>query len=91
MAKELGAGACARGEGMSGALLRTGLVSCLAALFMQIFPTAAAAAEIDLGATWRLFAFGLFLISVGAFVDASERAARARPVPPSSDPGTSRR
>ena len=55
----------------TGHLLAAGLFACTLALCVQIFPAAAFAVGADVTAAWRLFAFGLFLIAVGALMTAA--------------------
>lgn len=54
----------------TGQLLWAGLVCCIVALCAQLFPFAADAIGVDLGASWRLFAFGIFLIAVASMLSA---------------------
>ncbi|MEK7266056.1 MAG: hypothetical protein AAB227_08155 [Pseudomonadota bacterium] len=54
----------------TGQLLWAGLACCIASLFVQLFPTAAYALGVDLGATWRLFGFGVFLIAIASLMTA---------------------
>jgi hypothetical protein len=44
----------------------TGIICCLAALVLQLFPGAAYAAGVDIDALWRVFAFGVFLLALSA-------------------------
>ncbi len=55
----------------TGQLLWAGLACCIGALAVQLFPAAAYALGVDLGATWRLFGFGVFLIAAAALMTAS--------------------
>ncbi|MFN0022826.1 MAG: hypothetical protein ACKVS5_02905 [Parvularculaceae bacterium] len=55
----------------TGRLLATGLFCCTLALLVQLFPAAAFAIGADVGAAWRLFAFGVFLIAVAALMTAA--------------------
>ncbi len=55
----------------TGQLLATGLFLCTLALLVQLFPAAAFSIGADVGAAWRLFAFGVFLISVAALMTAA--------------------
>ncbi|WP_133162266.1 hypothetical protein [Hyphococcus luteus] len=50
---------------MSNMLISTGLVSCLAALAVQLFPDAAFRLGADPAASWLVFGFGIFLIVAG--------------------------
>ncbi len=52
----------------TGQLLWAGLACCIASLCVQLFPAAAYALGVDLGAAWRLFAFGVFLIAVASLM-----------------------
>lgn len=49
-------------------LVWVGLVCCLCALAIQVFPNAAMDAGIDSGASWLVFVFGVFLIAIAAIV-----------------------
>lgn len=44
----------------------TGVICCLAALALQLFPGFTDAAGVDVDALWRVFAFGLFLLALSA-------------------------
>lgn len=55
----------------TGQLLWAGLACCIAALLVQLFPAAAYAMGVDLGATWRLFGFGVFLIAMASLMTAA--------------------
>lgn len=57
-------------------LIWIGLFCCLAALTVQMFPEAAFRLGVDVGASWLVFGFGVFLILVAAFVAASSRGDR---------------
>lgn len=59
----------------TGQMLWAGLCCSVASLVIQLFPGAAFALGVDVGATWRLFAFGIFLIAV-AFLAASTAGGR---------------
>ena len=50
-----------------------GCVCCLGALLLQLFPEAAFRVGVDIGATWRLFAFGFFLIALSSLTSAGGR------------------
>ncbi len=54
----------------TGQLLWAGVACCIAALIVQLFPEAAYRFGVDLDATWRLFGFGVFLISVATLLAA---------------------
>jgi hypothetical protein len=54
----------------TGQLLCAGLACCIASLCVQLFPAAAYALGVDLGATWRLFGFGVFLIAIASLMTA---------------------
>lgn len=55
----------------TGRLLTAGLFCCALALLVQLFPMAAFSLGADVSAAWRLFAFGVFLISVAALMTAA--------------------
>lgn len=55
----------------TGQLLWAGLACCIAALAVQLFPGVAYAIGADLGATWRLFGFGVFLIAMASLMTAA--------------------
>jgi len=50
----------------TGQLLTAGLFCCALAMLVQLFPAAAFSLGADVSASWRLFAFGVFLIGVAA-------------------------
>lgn len=50
-----------------------GCICCLAALVLQLFPQAAFRIGVDIGATWRLFAFGFFLIALSSLAASQGR------------------
>jgi len=52
-------------------LIWVGLVCCLAALAIQVFPNAAFRIGVDVGASWLVFGFGVFLILMSALVSLS--------------------
>ena len=52
----------------TGKLLWTGLICCIASLIAQLFPRIAFEIGVDIGATWRLFGFGVFLIAVATML-----------------------
>ena len=52
-------------------LVWVGLICCLAALAVQIFPRAAFQAGADPAAAWFLFGFGIFLMIVSAVMTVS--------------------
>ncbi len=54
----------------TGQLLWAGIACCIASLCVQLFPAAAYALGVDLGATWRLFGFGVFLIAIASLMTA---------------------
>ncbi|MEZ5894898.1 MAG: hypothetical protein R3C40_06475 [Parvularculaceae bacterium] len=54
----------------TGQLLWAGLLCCIAALGLQLFPAAAYEIGVDIGATWRVFGFGVFLIAVATLLSA---------------------
>lgn len=60
----------------TGQLLTAGLLCCALAMLVQLFPAAAFSLGADVSASWRLFAFGVFLIGVAALMTAA--AARCR-------------
>ncbi len=49
-------------------LIWVGLACCLAALAIQVFPTAAFRLGVDVSASWLVFGFGLFLILMSALI-----------------------
>jgi len=49
-------------------LIWVGLVCCLAALAIQVFPNAAFQIGVDVDASWLVFGFGVFLILMSALV-----------------------
>lgn len=55
----------------TGQLLWAGIGCCIASLAVQLFPAAALAFGVDIGATWRLFGFGLFLIAMASLLTAA--------------------
>jgi len=57
-------------------LISVGLVCCLTALIVQMFPNLAFRAGVDVEASWRVFGFGVFLIV--ASVAASAAGGRRR-------------
>ena len=57
-------------------LIWVGLICCLGALGIQMFPNLAFRAGVDLDASWRVFGFGVFLII--ASVAASAAGGRRR-------------
>ncbi len=54
-------------------LVWVGLCCCLAALMIQVFPDAAFRIGVDVGASWRVFGFGVFLIVVSAVMSIGAR------------------
>ena len=56
---------------ISNNLIWIGLFCCLAALIIQVFPNAAFNMGVDLGASWLVFGFGVFLILVAALIASS--------------------
>ncbi len=54
----------------TGQLLWAGLLCCIAALCLQLFPAAAFEIGVDISATWRVFGFGVFLIAVATLLSA---------------------
>lgn len=55
----------------TGQLLWAGLCCCIASFAVQLFPGPADAVGVDLGAAWRLFGFGVFLIAIAALMNAA--------------------
>ncbi len=49
-------------------LIWIGLFCCIAALAIQVFPNAAFNMGVDVGASWLVFGFGVFLILVAALI-----------------------
>ncbi len=54
-------------------LIWVGLVCCLAALLVQVFPDAAFQMGADIKASWMVFSFGLFLIIIATFANGRGR------------------
>ena len=54
-------------------LIWVGLSCCLIALAIQVFPNAAFQMGVDVGASWRVFGFGVFLIAVSVLLNLSEK------------------
>jgi len=52
-------------------LIWVGLACCLAALTIQVFPEAAFRMGVDVGASWMVFGFGVFLILISALISMS--------------------
>ena len=48
-------------------LIWVGLICCLTALIIQVFPDAAFRMGADVKASWMVFTFGLFLIVIATF------------------------
>lgn len=46
----------------NGKVMWTGLVCCVAAILVKMFPSVAFSLGVDLPSAWLLFAFGVFLI-----------------------------
>lgn len=61
---------------MTNTLIWTGLVCCIAALSLQLFPDAAFRLGADPAAAWLVFGFGVFLILAGALISAGGRRAK---------------
>ena len=57
-------------------LLWVGLICCLSALVIQIFPSAAFNVGVDVSASWMLFVFGVFLIVVAAIAQRTSGSPR---------------
>ena len=53
---------------MANNLIWIGLLFCLAALSIQLFPDAAFSLGADAAASWLVFGFGVFLILVAALI-----------------------
>ena len=53
-----------------------GLICCLAALAIQIFPNAAFQAGVDVNAAWQVFGFGVFLILTAAIMSLGQRTSK---------------
>ncbi len=49
-------------------LIWTGLVCCLAGLTIQVFPNAAFRMGVDVGASWFVFGFGVFLLLISTLI-----------------------
>ncbi|MEX6632408.1 hypothetical protein [Hyphococcus lacteus] len=54
-------------------LIWIGLFCCLVALAIQVFPNAAFNIGVEIGASWLVFGFGIFLILVGALIATAGR------------------
>jgi len=54
-------------------LIWVGLICCLAALTIQLFPEAAFQLGADVKASWLVFVFGLFLIVIATFASGAGR------------------
>ena len=52
-------------------LIWVGLSCCLIALAIQVFPSAAFQMGADVGASWRVFGFGVFLIAASVVLNLS--------------------
>ncbi|MEO1135941.1 MAG: hypothetical protein AAFW68_04905 [Pseudomonadota bacterium] len=63
---------------MTNTLIWIGILCCLTALCIQLFPNAAFRLGIDVGASWLVFGFGVFTILVAALaaVPGSQRNRR---------------
>lgn len=57
-------------------LVWVGLVCCLAALVIQVFPDAAFRIGVDVGASWLVFGFGVFLLLMSALLNLGGRTRR---------------
>ncbi len=60
------------------ALIWVGLICCLTALGIQIFPNAAFQAGVDVGAAWLVFGFGVFLIVIATAIGLARGDAQKR-------------
>ena len=49
-------------------LIWVGLICCLAALSIQVFPNAAFRMGVDVNASWMVFGFGVFLILMSTLI-----------------------
>ncbi len=49
-------------------LIWVGLICCLTALAIQVFPNAAFRIGVDVGASWVVFGFGIFLILMSTLI-----------------------
>jgi len=58
---------------MANNLVWIGLLCCLSALGVRIFPAAAFDMGVDIGAAWLLFGFGMFLIVIAALIATAGR------------------
>lgn len=54
-------------------LIWVGLGCCLAALTIQVFPEAAIRMGAEVGASWMVFGFGVFLILMSAFIGTTSK------------------
>ncbi|MEZ5921034.1 MAG: hypothetical protein R3C60_06735 [Parvularculaceae bacterium] len=55
-----------------GYLAVTGLICCVIALVIQLFPWLAYSLGVDMAASWRLFGFGLFLIAISVLTSSRQ-------------------
>ena len=55
-------------------LIWVGLLCCLGALLIQVFPEAAFRLGADLKASWLMFGFGIFLILIATFAGANGKS-----------------
>lgn len=54
-------------------LIWVGLTCCLIALAIQVFPGAAFNMGVDVGASWLVFGFGVFLIAVSIILNMTSK------------------
>ncbi len=54
-------------------LIWVGLICCLTALMIQVFPEAAFRMGADVKASWLVFGFGVFLILIATFTGMNGR------------------
>lgn len=57
-------------------LIWVGLVCCLAALVIQVFPNAAFRMGVDVDASWQVFGFGVFLLLMSTLLSLGGRRPR---------------
>lgn len=58
---------------MTNSLLWTGLLCCLGALLLQLFPDLAFSIGAEPAAAWLVFGFGVFLMLVAAMIASGAR------------------
>lgn len=63
---------------MTNSLIWTGLVCCLAALGLQLFPDLAFQIGAEPAAAWLVFGFGVFLMLIAAMIASGGRQTRGK-------------